>query len=92
MAALADITKETQRLVVPNEPILDIDLTRPAGDHGGADPMLLRDFIGRDWNLPPNRQMASLEEAVQAVLIGAAVNKSIATGQPVNVQELLQHD
>ena len=92
VAALADITKETQRLVVPNEPILDIDLTRPAGDHGGADPMLLRDFIGRDWNLPPNRQMASLEEAVQAVLIGAAVNKSIATGQPVNVQELLQHD
>jgi hypothetical protein len=34
--------------------------------------------------------MASLEEAVQAVLIGAAANRSIATGRPVDVQRLLR--
>ena len=34
--------------------------------------------------------MASVEEAAQAVLVGAAANESIATGRPVAVQELLK--
>jgi predicted dehydrogenase len=92
VAALTNATQETQRLFVPHEDILNIDITRPAGDHGGADPMLRHDFIVRDWSLPPNAQMASLEQAVQAVLIGAAINKSLATGQAVDVQDLLVGD
>jgi hypothetical protein len=37
--------------------------------------------------------MATLHEAVQAVLVGAAANASIAEGgQPVRVQELLVGD
>jgi predicted dehydrogenase len=90
--ALETISKESQRLIVAHEKILDIDINRADGDHGGADPMLLKDFIGRDWNLPATSQMASLEQAVQAILIGAAINKSLQTGQSVNVQELLEHD
>ena len=40
----------------------------------------------------PTEQMAELPEAVQAVLIGVAANKSIATGEPVDVQRLLEED
>jgi hypothetical protein len=37
--------------------------------------------------------MASLDQAIQAVLIGAAVNKSLAAGgKPVDVQKLLVRD
>ena len=37
--------------------------------------------------------MATLEEAVQAVMVGAAANVSIAEGgRPVRVQELLAGD
>jgi len=38
--------------------------------------------------VPPSPRMASLEEAIQAVLIGAAANKSIASGKPVDVRKL----
>jgi len=57
--------------------------------HGGADPQLRADFFGREWDAPPNDRMASVEEAVQAVLVGLAANRSLATGQPVEVQNLL---
>jgi predicted dehydrogenase len=83
---------ERQRLIPADAPVMEIPLTRPEGDHGGADPLLRKDFIGRDWDLAPNAQMASVEEAAQAVLIGAAINKSLATGRAVNVQELLERD
>jgi hypothetical protein len=35
-------------------------------------------------------RMASLEEAVQAVMVGVAANPSIATGRTVDVQRLLR--
>ena len=57
-----------------------IDIPKASGGHGGSDPALRQDFFGRDWNLPPTPQMASIEEAVQAVLIGVAATESIAKG------------
>ncbi len=60
------------------------------GGHGGADPMLRRDFFGRDWDLEPNDRMASVAEAVQAVMVGVAANRAIATGAAVDVQKLLR--
>ncbi|MFB3891862.1 MAG: Gfo/Idh/MocA family protein [Phycisphaerae bacterium] len=81
---------ETQKLYCPGYPVMDVGVNRGGGDHGGADPMLLADFIGRPWDQKPTRQMASVEEGVQAVLIGAAINKSLATGGTVDVQALLE--
>jgi len=65
-----------------------IPVKRGKGSHGGSDLKLREDFFRRDWTLPPNDRMATLEDAVQAVLVGAAANRSIETGQPVRVQEL----
>jgi hypothetical protein len=72
---------------------MDIPLATVEGEHGGADPQLRRDFFARSWDLPPNAFMASVEQAVQAVLVGAAVNKSLANGgATVDVQDLLNKD
>jgi predicted dehydrogenase len=86
------IASETVKLFLPAVGIEEVPLSRFEGEHDGADPQLRKDFFARDWGLQPNERMASLEDAVQAVLIGAAVNKSLATGAPVDVQDLLIRD
>jgi hypothetical protein len=87
------IVGETQRLFIQNQGIIDIPIVEGEGDHGGADPQLRKDFFARSWDLPPNASMASAEQAVQAVLVGAAVNKSLANGgATVDVQDLLNKD
>ena len=84
--------RQTRQLYLPRVGGGEVPIERAAGGHGGADPQLRAEFFGRDWDAKPTEQMASLEEAVQAVLIGAAAGESIATGQPVSVQELLKGD
>jgi predicted dehydrogenase len=80
---------ESLRLFLPGKGIRDVTIPARKGGHGGADPRLRAEFFGRDWSAGRSENMASLEEAVQAVLIGAAANRSIAAGKPVNVQRLL---
>jgi len=80
---------ETLRLIRPGKGIEDVPVSRLEGGHGGADPALRDDFFGRGITAKPTERMAPLDQAVQAVLIGAAANASIATGRPVRVQELL---
>lgn len=89
MPGVEQIARETLRLFDPKTGAEDVPIVRLEGGHGGADPALRADFFGRDWSEPPNEYMASVEEAVQAVLIGAAANESMATGRPVDVQALL---
>jgi predicted dehydrogenase len=55
--------------------------------HGGADWRMLKDLLGKP---PHSKAAATLEEGVQAVLIGAAANASMATGRVVDVQALLK--
>ena len=86
------ICKERVRMFLPNVGIEEVPLTVLEGEHGGADPQLRADFFGRDWELPPNEMMADVHQAMQAVLIGAAINKSLASGRPVTVQNLLKRD
>lgn len=83
---------ERQRLICPGYETMEVPIQRADGDHGGADPMLRSDFFIRDWDAPPTSQMASLDQAIQAILIGVAINKSIKTGQPVDVQALLDRE
>ena len=67
-----------------------IDIPPAEGGHGGCDPALLQEFIGQPWDAPRSNRMATLDEAIQAVIIGAAANASIAgNGAPVNAPDLL---
>lgn len=84
-----ELVGEDLRIFEPGGGVSDIPIERLEGTHGGSDPLLQDDLFGRDWDLPPTEQMASLDQALQAVLVGAAANQAIATGQPVDVQSLL---
>lgn len=66
----------------------EIEVKVVKGGHGGSDVLLREDIFGKPTEDPLNRK-APLEEGIQAVLVGAAANQSIATGSPVKVQELL---
>jgi predicted dehydrogenase len=95
-SAVTDMDKlvgERQRLLIPGRDIWDLPIPKVEGGHGGADPQLRNDFFVRPWTQPPTPGMASVEQAVQAVLLGAAVNKSLAAGGAVvDVQDLLVRD
>lgn len=83
------IQGETVRLIRPGKGIEQIPVSRLEGGHGGADPALRVEFFGKPLGSALTERMAPLDQAVQAVLVGAAANVSIATGQPVRVQTLL---
>lgn len=68
------------------QPPEDISVEEREGGHWGADPLMLEDLFGSH---PPSPRLASLEDGVQAVLIGAAANASIARGQRVEVQAMV---
>jgi len=80
---------ENLRLFLPGKGIRNLAIRKQKGGHGGADPLLRAEFFGQDWRRQPSDQMASLEEAVQAVMVGVAANLAIATGKTVDVQRLL---
>jgi len=65
------------------------EIPKVTGVHGGADERLAdRLFGGRDAP-DPLGQMAGSWAGAMSVLIGAAANISIATGQPVDIDGLL---
>jgi predicted dehydrogenase len=66
----------------------EIEVKRVEGGHGGSDVLLREDIFGASKEDPLHHK-APLEEGIQAVLVGAAANQSIATGSPVKVQELM---
>jgi len=62
-----------------------------AGTHGGADERLFeRLYIGGQPD--PLGLMAGSRDGAMSALIGVAANLSIASGQPVNVKDLLDVD
>ncbi|MDQ0915499.1 Gfo/Idh/MocA family protein [Paenibacillus sp. V4I5] len=61
---------------------------RPGG-HGGGDPLILEDlFLGPD-PIRPYEIMAGAEAGADSVLTGEAIWKSVQTGMPVRIADLL---
>ncbi|ULL17120.1 gfo/Idh/MocA family oxidoreductase [Paenibacillus sp. H1-7] len=60
-----------------------------SGGHGGGDPLLLEDlFLGAD-PLRPYEIMAGAEAGAYSVLTGEAIWKSVQTGKPIRINDLL---
>jgi predicted dehydrogenase len=68
----------------------DIEVPQAKGGHGGGDPKMLDQIFLPDPPEDPFGRAASHIDGAASVLIGAAANKSIATGQPVICDELLK--
>ncbi len=59
-----------------------------AGGHGGGDALMLKDIFAPDGNDPLGRSASHIDGA-RSILTGIAANRSMATGQAVNIASLL---
>ncbi len=67
-----------------NVPIEEIE-----GGHGGGDAVMLEDIFGTPGNDPYNRAASHIDGAM-SILTGIAANKSIRTGLPVRIKDLVE--
>ena len=68
-----------------------IEVPRVKGGHGGGDERL-RNMMFRGYSEDPLGHMADSWAGAMSLLIGAAANISVKTGQPVNILDLVKKD
>ena len=67
----------------------DVEMEEGKGGHGGGDPVLLNDIFGTPAP-DPLKRAASHVDGAMSILTGVAANKSMATGMPVNIDDLVK--
>jgi predicted dehydrogenase len=67
----------------------EVEVQESKGGHGGGDPVLLNDLFGTPQPDRFNRAASHVDGAM-SILTGIAGNRSIATGLPVQVSELVK--
>ncbi|MCI1984990.1 MAG: Gfo/Idh/MocA family oxidoreductase [Lactobacillus sp.] len=67
----------------------DVAIDTAHGGHGGGDPILQNDIFGVPEPDPLNRA-ASAYDGAMSILTGIAANKSIASGMPITVKDLIE--
>lgn len=66
-----------------------IEVINKGGGHGGADPLMMRDlFVGPDKK-DTTGMFATQMDGAMAVLLGVAARKSLKSGKPVRISDLL---
>ncbi len=69
----------------------DVDIPEvKGGGHGGADPVMLKYIFHPDPPDDPFNRAASHIDGAASILLGIAANRSMETGQPVLVDDLLK--
>ncbi|MBD2867651.1 Gfo/Idh/MocA family protein [Paenibacillus arenilitoris] len=66
-----------------------VEVEEGVGGHGGGDPVLLNDLFGTPVEDPFNRA-ANHVDGARSILTGIAANRSIQTGQAVNIDDLVK--
>jgi predicted dehydrogenase len=66
----------------------NVDVPLGEGGHGGADPVMLEQLFSTNPPPDPFNRAASHIDGAASVLTGIAANKSIQTGQMVNIDDL----
>ena len=88
--ALEGAVKGTSIMVYPMfEAPYSVKAEEGIGGHGGGDPVLLNDVFGEPAADKFNRA-ADHRDGAMSILTGIAANRSIRTGQPVQINELVQ--
>lgn len=67
----------------------EVEVEEGVGGHGGGDPVLLNDIFGTPAPDKFNRA-ANHVDGARSILTGIAANRSMRTGQPVQIDELVQ--
>jgi predicted dehydrogenase len=66
-----------------------VEVEEGAGGHGGGDRRLLNDLFGEVKEADPLGRAATHVDGAYAMLVGAAANRSFASGQPVRIRDLV---
>ncbi|HEY4390497.1 MAG TPA: Gfo/Idh/MocA family oxidoreductase [Paenibacillus sp.] len=66
-----------------------VEIEQGVGGHGGGDPVMLRDIFDKKQEDRFNRAASHIDGAM-SIMTGIAANRSIRTGQPVKVDDLVQ--
>jgi predicted dehydrogenase len=67
----------------------NVPIEESEGGHGGADPIMLNDLFGIPAEDPFKRAASHIDGAM-SILTGIAANKSIRTGMPVDIDDLVK--
>ncbi|WP_405102535.1 Gfo/Idh/MocA family oxidoreductase [Oceanobacillus sp. FSL H7-0719] len=67
----------------------EVEVVESAGGHGGGDPLLLDDLFGTPKEDEFNRAASHIDGAI-SILTGIAGNRSLKTGLPVKVNDLVR--
>jgi predicted dehydrogenase len=82
--------KDKQITVFPHfAPLYEVEIEEGVGGHGGGDPVMLRDIFERPVEDRFNRAASHVDGAL-SIMTGIAANRSIATGLPVKVDQLIK--
>lgn len=71
------------------EPPYKVEVEEGIGGHGGGDPVLLNDIFGTPVE-DRYKRAANHMDGARSILTGIAANRSIRTGQPVKVDDLVK--
>ena len=87
------VKEETATLVFPHFAApYTVPVPEGAGGHGGGDALLLEDLLAPEAPPDPLGRAADHLAGAWAVLVGIAANRSIATGETVQVEELVPRE
>lgn len=67
-----------------------VPIVKVEGGHGGGDPVMLKDLFHPGQQPDPFCRAADHVDGIKSILTGIAANKSIASGLPVRVEELVR--
>lgn len=67
----------------------EVDIPEGVGGHGGGDAVMLEQLFGENPPPDPYARAAGPYDGAASILLGIAGNHSIATGQPITIDDLL---
>ncbi|MEO8206096.1 MAG: Gfo/Idh/MocA family oxidoreductase [Chthoniobacterales bacterium] len=72
------------------KPPYEMTIEELPGGHGGGDPVIQKQMFSAVTPADPLGKSAGHEQGAASALIGIAANRSIATGKPVNINDLVK--
>ncbi len=73
------------------KPDYEVQVPEGTGGHGGGDRIMLEQIFSDNPPADPFNRAASHIDGAASILMGISANQSIATGMPVNCDDLIKH-
>ena len=88
-ASKSAFEQTTLRVYPMFKPVYKVEIPEAEGGHGGADPVMLEQIFHPNPPTDPFNRAASHIDGAASILLGIAANRSLETGQLIQLDELL---